>query len=92
MRHDSITLDRAEFEQIKAQLIHQDAELNRLLTQPPVFATVVKADDKPLGESGGAKVVVVFDGNLLEVQGLPGVTFKPCDNVKVDLETKKILA
>ncbi len=89
---DSITLGRAEFEEIKAQLIHFDAELNRLLAPPLVYATVVKADDKALGKDGGVNVVVVFDGKLHEVHGLPGVTFKPSDNVKVDLDTNRILA
>ena len=79
MRNESITMSSTEFEQIKAQLIHLDAELNRLLSPPLVYATVVKADDKPLGKDGGVKVVVVFDGKLLEVHGLPGMTFKPSD-------------
>lgn len=87
---ETITLERAEFEQIKAQLIHLDAELNRLLAPPLVYATVVKANGTPLGKDGGEKVVIVFDGKLLEVHGLPGVTFKPTDNVKVDLVTRRI--
>ena len=90
MRDESITLSSTEFEQIKSQLIHLDAELNRLLAPPLVYATVVKADNKPLGKDGGEKVVVVFDGKLLEVHGLPGMTFKPSDNVKADLETRQI--
>ena len=83
-------MSSTEFEQIKAQLIHLDAELNRLLAPLLVYATVVRADDKPLGKDGGEKVVVVFDGKLLAVLGSPGVSFKPSDNVKVDLKTRQI--
>lgn len=90
MTAESITMSRAEFEQIKAQLIHQGAELNRLLAPPLVYTTVVKADSNPPGNDGGKKIVVVFDGKLLEVHGSPCVTFKPSDNVKVDLETRQI--
>lgn len=90
VRDKTITMSSTEFEQIKAQLIHLHAELNRLLGPPLVYATVVKADDKPLGKDGGEKVVVVFDGKLLEVLDSPGVTFKPSDNVKVDLKTRQI--
>src|SRR5690554_3968607 len=43
---ESITLSRDEFEEIRAQLIMMDAELARLLAQPLVYATVVKADNK----------------------------------------------
>jgi len=88
----TITMSRSEFDEIKAGLIHLDAELNRLLAQPPVFATVVKADDKLLRNDDGMNVVVVFDGKLYEVQGLPGVIYKPSDNVRVDVEAKRILA
>jgi len=92
MTAKSITMNRAEFEEIKARLIQLDAELKRLLAQPLVYATVVKADTKLLGEDGGENVVITFDGKLLEVHGSPGMTFKPSDNVKVDLETMRILA
>jgi hypothetical protein len=84
----SITLNMAEFERIKTELIQLDADLARLLAQPAVYATVVRADRN----DSGVNVVIVFDGKLLEVHGLPGVSFKPSDNVKVDLVTKRILA
>lgn len=87
---ETITMSSIEFEKIKAQVIHLDAELNRLMAQPLVYATVVRVENKPLGKDGSKKVVVVFDGKLFEVHGLPGMTFKPSDNVKVDLETRQI--
>ena len=34
--------------------------------------------------------VMAFDGMLLEVDGLPGVSFKPSENVKIDLRTRQI--
>jgi hypothetical protein len=83
---DSITLNRAEFERIKTELIQLDADLARLLAQPAVYATVVRADRN----DSGVNVVFVFDGKLLEIHGLPGVSFKPSDNVKVDLMTRQI--
>lgn len=43
---DHITISKDEFEDIKAQLIMMDAELSRLLAQPLVYATVVKADNE----------------------------------------------
>lgn len=154
MSDDVITLSRDEFEEIKGQLVFLDAELSRLLAQPLVYATVVKADNKfnldvfeqgdrmlvidkelrkqkkfygkiasagvdedgwvileyphggrdrlniglktelpqvkLLGKDDGMNVVITFDGKLFEVHGLPGVFFKPSENVKVDMETKQI--
>lgn len=151
---DSVTLSRDEFEEIKGQLIYLDSELSRLLAQPLVYATVVKADNqfrldafeqgdrmlvidkelrkqkkyygkivsqgvdedgwvileyptgqrdrlniglktelpqvKLLGKDDGMNVVITFDGKLFEVHGLPGVFFRPSENVKVDMETKQI--
>ena len=43
---DSVTLSRDEFDEIKGQLMFLDNELSRLLAQPLVYATVVKADNK----------------------------------------------
>jgi len=86
MRDTSITLSMSEFERIKTEQIQLDADLAQLLTQPLVYATVVRADKK----DGGVKVVIAFDGKLLEVNGLPGLSTKPYDNVKVDLVTKRI--
>lgn len=34
--------------------------------------------------------VTDFDVKLLKVHGLPGVSFKPSDNVKIDLRTRQI--
>ena len=154
MSEETITMSRDEFEEIKSQLISLDTELTRLLAQPLVYATVVKADNKfnlevfesgdrmlvidaelrkqkkwygkivsqgvdedgwiileypsgdrdrlniglkteipqvkLLGKDDGMNVVIVFGGNLFEVHGLPGVLFKPSENVKVDMETKQI--
>lgn len=45
----AISLSSVEFERIKAQVIYLDAELAGLLVQPLVYATVVNADNKPLG-------------------------------------------
>lgn len=154
MSDETITMSRDEFEEIKSQLIFLDTELTRLLAQPLVYATVVKADNKfnlevfengdrmliidkelrkqkkwygkivsqgvdedgwvilelpngnrerlniglkteipqvkLIGKDDGMNVVIVFDGKLFEVHGLPGVFFKPSENVKVDLETKQI--
>lgn len=42
---DTVTLTLDELEEIKAQLVEQDAVLTRLLAQPLVYATVVKADN-----------------------------------------------
>jgi hypothetical protein len=47
--HRMIATSFAEFEEIKAQLIHLDAELNRLLAPPLVYVTVVRADSNPSG-------------------------------------------
>lgn len=154
MSDEVVTLSRDEFEEIKGQLIFLDSELSRLLAQPLVYATVVKADNKfnlevfeqgdrmlvidkelrkqkkfygkiasagvdedgwvileypnggrdrlniglktelpqvkLLGKDDGMNVVITFDGKLFEVHGLPGVFFKPSENVKVDMETKQI--
>lgn len=156
MSDETVTLSRDEFEEIKSQLIFLDTELTRLLAQPLVYATVVKADNKfnlevfefgdrmlvidkelrkqkkwygkivsqgvdedgwvilelpngnrerlniglkteipqvkLLGKDDGMNVVITFDGKLFEVHGLPGVFFKPSENVKVDMETKQIHA
>ena len=43
---DTVTLTLEELEEIKAQLVEMDAVLTRLLAQPLVYATVVKADNK----------------------------------------------
>lgn len=86
MIDDSITLNRAEFERIKTELIQLDADLARLLAQPPVYATVVRAERN----NDGVNVVIAFDGKLLEVHGLSGVSFKPSNTVKVDLMTRQI--
>lgn len=43
---DTVTLTVEELEEIKAQLVEMDAVLTRLLAQPLVYATVVKADNK----------------------------------------------
>lgn len=43
---ESVTLSREDFEEIKGQLLYLDTELSRLLAQPLVYATVVKADNK----------------------------------------------
>jgi hypothetical protein len=80
--------NRAELERIKTKLIQLDADLARLLAQPAVYATVVR-DDR---NDSGVNVVIAFDGKLLEVHGLLGVSFKSSDNVRVDLMTKRILA
>lgn len=88
MRDTSITLSMSEFERIKTEQIQLDADLARLLAQPAVYATVVRADRN----DSGVNVVIVFDGKLLQVNGLPGLSFKPSDIVKVDLVTKRILA
>lgn len=154
MSDEIVTLSRDEFEDIKGQLVYLDAELSRLLAQPLVYATVVKADNKfnlevfekgdrmlvidqelrkkkkfygkiasaavdedgwvileypdgsrdrlniglnnelpqvkLIGKDDGMNVVITFSGNLFEVHGLPGVSFKPSENVKVDMETKQI--
>lgn len=71
MSAESITLNRTEFEEIKAQLLHLDAELNRLLAQPLVYATVVRADNMPLGKDGGTNVVIVFDSKFLKSTDRP---------------------
>jgi len=83
---DSITLNSTEFERIKTELIQLDADLARLLAQPAVYATAVWADRN----DDGMNVVIAFDCKLLEVRRLPGVSFKPSDNVKVDLRTRQI--
>ena len=46
MSDEVITLTRDEFEEIKGQLVFLDSELSRLMAQPLVYATVVKADNK----------------------------------------------
>lgn len=46
MSDETITMSRDEFEDIKSQLIYLDTELTRLLAQPLVYATVVKADNQ----------------------------------------------
>ncbi len=86
MIDDSITLNSTDFERIKTELIQLDADLARLLAQPAVFATVVRANRN----DDGVNVVIAFDGKLLEVHGLLGVSFKPSDNVKVDLRKRQI--
>lgn len=43
---DTVTLSREEFDEIKGELMFLDSELTRLLAQPLVYATVVKADNK----------------------------------------------
>ena len=43
---DSVTLSREEWDEVKGQLMYLDNELSRLLAQPLVYATVVKADNK----------------------------------------------
>jgi hypothetical protein len=50
VRDNLITMSSTEFEQIKTQLIYVDAELNRLLAPPLVYATVMKTANKPLGK------------------------------------------
>lgn len=47
---------------------------------------------KLVGKDDGMNVVITIDGKLFEVHGLPGVNFKPSENVKVDMETKQIHA
>lgn len=86
MIDDSITLNSTEFERIKTELIQLDADLARLLAQPAVYATVVRAERN----DNGINVGIAFDGKLLEVHGSPGMTFKPSDNVEIDLETRQI--
>ena len=46
MSGDTVTLSVDEYEEIKGQFIYLDTELSRLLAQPLVYATVVKADNK----------------------------------------------
>lgn len=43
---DNITMTRDEFADIKGQLVFLDSELTRLLANPLVYATVVKADNQ----------------------------------------------
>jgi proteasome ATPase len=43
---ETVTLTVEELDEIKGQLIFLDSELSRLMAQPLVYATVVKADNK----------------------------------------------
>jgi proteasome-associated ATPase len=45
---------------------------------------------KLLGKDDGTNVVVVVDGKLFEVHGVPGKKFKESDMVKVDMESKQV--
>jgi hypothetical protein len=41
-------------------------------------------------ETQPTRVVDAFDGKLVEVHGFPSLSFKPFDNEKFDLKTKRI--
>lgn len=46
MSEEFLTIKKDEFEAIKGQLVYLDSELTRLMAQPLVHATVVRADNK----------------------------------------------
>lgn len=61
---DNVVLSKDEWDEIKGQLVILDTELTRLLAQPLVYATVVKADNKfdlSVFEFGDRMVVIDKD-------------------------------
>lgn len=152
---DTITMSVEEFQEIKGQILEMDAFITRLMSQPLVYASVVRAKNefnldvfekndrllvidkelrrqkkiwghiasdgvdkdgylvieypatgereqvniglngelpqvKLVGKDDGINVIISYQGQLMEVHGLPGRKFYPSDMVKVDIETKQI--